>query len=101
MLQGKNDKSPHILNTSSNLMGFCFIVLTSVKVVKMSGATIIDEFTAVAILLFMTSSILSFLSMRSKTKTADLYENIADYIFLTGLLLLFITTMLITLNLVD
>lgn len=27
-----NNNSQHILNTSSNLLGFCFIVLTSLKV---------------------------------------------------------------------
>lgn len=100
-MNGKNDKSPHILNTSSNLMGFCFIVLTSVKIFKMEASTIIDEVTAIAIIMFMTSSILSFLSIRSNTKTGEHYENIADYIFLGGLFLLFITTILITFNLVS
>jgi hypothetical protein len=61
----KNDTSSHILNTSSNLLGLCFIVLTSLKFLDLSTRTIIDELTFGAILLFMTSSVLSFLSMRS------------------------------------
>ncbi len=96
----RNDNSQHILATSSNLLGFCFIVLTSLKVLKLQEATIIDEITALAILLFMTSSILSFLSMRSSKKFGIRYENIADIIFLLGLLLLFITTMLIAFNII-
>ena len=56
----ENNKAPHILNTSANLLGICFLVLTSLKVFNLSGTTFIDECTAVATLLFMTSSILSF-----------------------------------------
>jgi len=95
-----NGNSQHILTTSSNLLGLCFIVLTSLKILKFHETTIIDELTAIAILLFMTSSILSFLSMRSKTKTGIRYENIADVFFLLGLILLFATTMMIAFNLI-
>jgi hypothetical protein len=94
----KNDNSQHILTTSSNLMGFCFIVLTSLKVLDLRESTVIDELTAIAILLFMTSSLLSFLSMRSSRKYEIRYENYADIIFLLGLILLFVTTVLIVFN---
>ncbi len=96
----RNNNSQHILTTSSNLLGFCFIVLTSLKVLKLQETTIIDELTAVAILLFMSSSIFSFLSMRSTKKFGPRYENVADIIFLLGLLLLFVTTMLIAFNII-
>ncbi|WP_431198565.1 hypothetical protein ACRQ5D_28840 [Mucilaginibacter sp. P25] len=39
----RNDKSPHILNAASNLLGLCFVVLTSLKFLKMSDRTYIDE----------------------------------------------------------
>ena len=61
-----NNKSPHILSTASNLLGFCLLVLTSLKISKFQEATIIDEFTGIASLLLIAASILSFLSMRSK-----------------------------------
>ncbi|MNY40730.1 hypothetical protein D3C86_1754900 [compost metagenome] len=93
-------KSPHILNTSANLLGLCFVVLTSIKVSKMQDSTLIDETTALAIILFMTSSILSFLSMRKERGVNDRLEKIADIIFLSGLLVLFLTTMMITFNVV-
>jgi len=99
-MDSKNNNSQHILTTSSNLLGFCFIVLTSLKVLKLQETTIIDEITAVAILFFMTSSILSFLSMRSEKRFGIRYENIADIIFLLGLLMLFVTTMLIAFNII-
>ena len=35
-------RSPHILSTASNLLGFCLIVLTSIKVFGKAVNTIID-----------------------------------------------------------
>ena len=95
-----NDKSPHILNTSATLLGLCFIVLTSRQIVSKKEATLIDEMTAVAVIIFMCSSVLSFLAMRSKTVRGPRYERFADIIFLTGLFFLFVITMLITFNIV-
>ncbi len=99
-MTNKNDKSPHILNASSNLLGFCFIVLTSLRVLNLNGKTIIDELTSVAMILFMISSVLSFLSMRNSKINQDYFEKIADIIFLTGLFFLFAITMLITFDLI-
>lgn len=92
----KNIKSPHILNTSANLLGICFLVLTSIKIFKLESTTFIDECTSFATIMFMSSSLFSFLSIRSTTSKADKYENIADIIFLTGLSSLFITIMMVT-----
>ena len=97
-MESKNEKSSHILTTSSNLLGICFIVLTSLKLLNLDGKTLIDEFTAVAIFMFMLSSVLSFFSMRTKSEKGERYEKIADVIFLLGLFSLFIITMFITFN---
>ena len=100
-MNGKEDKSPHILNTSSNLLGICFLVLTYIKALKFSNETVIDSFTTFAIVFFMTSSLLSFLSMKSNSiKSSALYETIADYIFLAGLFFLFVIAMLISFDLI-
>ena len=93
----ENSRSPHILNASSNLLGLCFVVLTSLKVLKFSQTTLIDELTIVATILFMVSCILSFLSIRGSIKR---YENIADFAFLLGLSILFLTTILFSLNII-
>jgi hypothetical protein len=95
-----NDKSPHILNTSSNLLGLCFIILTSIKVLNLKEATIIDEITTLAIVMFMTSCILSFISMRNSKPSNILFEKIADIVFLSGLFLLFVTAMFISFNVI-
>lgn len=100
MKEEKENRSPHILNTSANLMGFCFIVLTSVKISKLNESSFIDEGAALAIIVFMSSCILSFLAMRSTTVRSKKMESLADLLFLFGLIVLFITTMLIAFNII-
>lgn len=100
MMQDKKTTSAHILNTASNLLGICFIVLTSLRLLKKQGETWIDEFTTGAMILFMISCILSFLSIRSSGKYGVYYENVAEVLFLIGLICLFVTTMLITFNII-
>ncbi|WP_300599316.1 hypothetical protein [Niabella sp.] len=94
-------KSPHILNAASNLTGICFILITSLRIFSNRGErTVIDEAAAVAILFFMTSCILSFLSMRSSGIKSIRLETYADYAFLAGLGLLFVTTILFVFNVI-
>lgn len=94
------EKSPHILNASSNLLGICFILLASLKVMKIAEKTFIDEVTTMAIILFMGSCILSFISIRTNNSRSNFYENIADIVFMIGLSLLFITTILYSFNVI-
>jgi len=75
-------------------LGICFILLTSLKVLGKSKQTVIDEVTFVAIILFMLSCLLSFLAMRKSTKQSKNLEKAADYFFLGGLSVLFITAIL-------
>ncbi|MEO5595289.1 MAG: hypothetical protein ABIR15_04195 [Chitinophagaceae bacterium] len=99
-MKEQNEKSSHILNASSNLLGICFIVLTSLKLLDKSEKTIIDEITVVAIILFMASCIFSFLSLRGSDRRSAFFEQVADVIFLGGLSLLFLTTILFSLNII-
>lgn len=89
-------KSEHILNTSSNLLGFCLIVLTSLKISKMSEVSRIDELTGVACILLIGSCLFSFLSIRTSRERLDIkYERIAEFIFVVALLLIFAATFMI------
>jgi hypothetical protein len=92
-----NTKSVHILNISATLFGLCYVVFTSLKTLKLDGNTLIDEFTAFSMVLFMTSCLLSFLSVRGSKRSA-LFERVADYVFLSGLFTLFIITIFIAFN---
>ena len=95
-----NARSPHTLNASSNLLGICFVVLTSLKILKISDKTVIDECTVVATILFMASCSLSFLSIRNHVKNSVYFEKVADFCFLAGMLTIFVTTLLFSFNLI-
>lgn len=95
-----NQKSPHILNAASNLLGICFILLTSFKIFNISRHTLYDEFIVVAILLFMSSCIFSFLALRNNSRSSVLFEKVADYMFLGGLGALFLITLLFTVSII-
>ena len=93
-------KSPHILNTSSNLMGFCLVVLTSIKISKFAQATIIDEITGLTAVFLVVSCILSFLSIRTANDIrAEKLERIADVIFLIALISIALTIILVSFDL--
>jgi len=96
MMENENKKniSKHILPTSSNLLGLCFVILTFIKLSKVANETIVDESVGSLIILFLSSSILSYVSMRAKRKS-DVYEKFADIIFLVGLCLLTVVSLVI------
>ncbi len=91
MTSESNDKknvSKHILPASANLLGICFLILTLKQLWKTNRVVrFVDKLDAVAILIFLASSVLSYASMRADRR-ADLYEKTADIVFLTGLVLL-------------
>ncbi len=91
MAPTNNDKrnvSTHILPTAANLLGLCFLILNLKKLWKTGKVVeIVDKTDGIAILIFLVASVLSYASMRS-LKNAELYEKIADIVFLAGLFLL-------------
>ncbi len=94
-------KSGHILNTSSNLLGFCLIVLTSLKISKYNAESIIDELTGIAAILLTASSFFSFLSIRSsKVNLGNMYEKIAENIFIIALLFVFSITFMVAFSII-
>ena len=98
-MSDKNSKAPQILNSSSNFLGFCFLVLTSLKFFKLSATTFIDEITSVCFVIFMFSCLCAFLSIRS-IKRPEFYETLAEYSFLAGLIIIFIMTILFMLAII-
>lgn len=94
------NKSQHILSTSANLLGFSFIVLTSIKALGLSSRGVTDEITAASVLLFASSTLLSYVSMRFGTEQMrKMYENIAEAAFVLGLLACIAIALLLVLNL--
>ena len=96
---GKKYVSHHILPTAANLLGLCFVILSVIKVMRLGAQTVIDELVASAIVIFLVACVLSYASIRSRTKT-DLYEKVADIVFLAGLGLLTLTSLIIVFEIV-
>lgn len=97
---GKKSISHHILPTSSNLLGLCFVLLSFMKVTKMGMETIIDELVAVGVVLFLAASIFSYAAIRTGSDRSDQYEKIADIIFLSGLGLLTVTAVIVVFEII-
>lgn len=95
------NKSAHILNTSSNLLGFSFLVLVSIKGLGLPQGGLVDEMVAVQIIIFAMSSILSFVSIRigNQLRSAK-YETYADFVFLAGLIFTLVLCILLAVNVV-
>jgi hypothetical protein len=94
-------KSSHILSSSANLLGFTFLILTSMKGLGLSKHGITDKITGICVILFALSSFISFISIRSSSAAkSDSYETIADYIFLLGLALCSLLSILLVFNIV-
>jgi hypothetical protein len=84
----RKNMSQHILPTAANLLGLCFLILSLKKLWKADGIErLVDKLDGVAIIVFLVASVLSYMSMRSKERS-ELYERIADIIFLAGLSML-------------
>lgn len=89
----RNDKerkniSQHILPTSANLLGICFLILSLKKLWKADGIErFVNKLDGVANIIFLVACVLSYMSMRSRVRSEQ-YEWIADLIFLAGLSIL-------------
>lgn len=98
-MQPNQTKAPHVLNASTNLVGFSFILLTSLKLFKLGGNGIVSQLVAVVVVSFILCSFFSFLSLRSPSETLTRrYEIIADYIFVSALVLLLAVCLLLAIS---
>ena len=96
-MENNLSKAPHVLNASSNLVGFLFFLFMSLKLFLLGQNLFVDELVAVIVVSFILSCVFSFFSMRSQTKEkSDMFETIADYIFLGALFLLLVVCVLLT-----
>ena len=89
--------SQHILNASASLLGFCLIVITSLRITNRVEAHAIDQVTSLVAVLLTFSCLLSFISIRATHQTlARRCETIADYLFIASLLGLLLVIVVIT-----
>jgi hypothetical protein len=94
-------KSTHILNASSNLLGFSLVIITSLKISKISHSTHLDEFAGIACLFFAFSCFFSFLAIRTqREKQGFRFETIADYLFLIALFCIVLAVIIVTMEII-
>jgi glycopeptide antibiotics resistance protein len=94
-----NNTSPHILNTSANLLGFCLFVITSLHISSKTQTHLIDEVTSFIAVFLTFSCIFSFISIQTKNEKRERwFETIADYLFLIALIGVLLVILLITLH---
>ena len=80
--------SRHILPRSATMIGICTTFIGLVKVVETHmGPSHVDEYAALAALLFLISATCSYLSIRytALIGLSERCERFADVLFLTGL----------------
>ena len=95
----EKDISIHIFSVSAALVGVCLTVISVVRVVITATKinTVADDILAADALLFLTSCLLAYSAMRSRTeKRMRMVERAADTVFIIGLLLMAIVCALIT-----
>jgi hypothetical protein len=80
----------HIFSASATLVGVCLTVIGIFQIGKLREiGSVADNILAVDAVGFLTSCILSYAALRSKTERQQMrIEKIADVIFLTSLLLM-------------
>ena len=91
--------SHHILPTAANLLGFTFLVLTSIKGLGLSPSGLTDKMTGVCVVLFALSTLLSFMSMRTEDRhTVIDYEKWAGRTFFAALAICVALSVLLVLD---
>lgn len=94
-----NNTSHHILNTATNLLGFCLFVITSLHISNKTETYYIDELTSIVAVLLSFSCIFSFISIRTNNlKREKNFETLADYLFLIALIGVLVIILLIALE---
>ncbi len=88
------NRHPHILNASTNLLGICLGLITALRLTNFGARSLGDEVAWVAALMFLISTFNSFVVIRNDA--AHDWQGVwADRIFLAGVALLILATVLV------
>jgi len=89
----------HILPTSSTMLGVCMTVISIIKLLHLGRpGTMIDKLLAIDSLIFLSSAMLSYVSMRKPI--LEHLERWADATFMVGLLGMGVCAVLLAFELV-
>ena len=82
------NRSPHILNVSSNLLGITLLIIAGLHLTDKAAQSFADEIAWLGAVCFLPACFLSYLSIGNGRASVRL-EVWADRIFLTGMTSLF------------
>lgn len=80
-------RAPHLLNASTNLLGFSFVIIGALKLTNSDARSYSDECAWVASGFFLAAILSSYWAIR-RNNTDAVLNTLADTTFLAGLLLL-------------
>ncbi len=83
-----HERTPHILNAASNLLGISLVIIAGLNVSHVARNSIADKIAWAASICLATSCFLSYLALRDEEARRGPGEKWADRIFLAGLLAL-------------
>jgi hypothetical protein len=85
----------HILPTSSTMVGVCLTAVGLVKIIEQhTGPSHVDEYFSLNSIIFLVSSVTAYLSLRSHAHHVKRYEAIADTMFIIGMVVMVVVTIL-------
>ena len=83
--------SNHILNISATMVGVCLTMLSIIQLAPRDSISHwVDDALSLDSLCFLMSTLLSYWALRHPD-VSEKFENTADIIFMSGMILLFIT----------
>lgn len=97
--QDTRDISRHILPVSATMVGVCMTVITVMQLApKNSVSSWADKLLAISSLLFLVSTMLSYLSLRT-IKDSSRIEVMADRLFILGMIMMVLISFLVAFEL--
>lgn len=99
-MHDKKEATQQIIGASTTLLGICVVIISAIRVSGTESRTVIDDTSAVCLILFLTSFMFAYFSLRSDNPRIGLYRDIADYSFLVGILLFSMSAVFLTLNII-
>lgn len=91
--------SNHILPAAATMVGVCVTVISLVQLVPKSAISPwVDQLMAIDTLVFLGSAWLSYWTLRHR-ENVDQYEVVADWMFLSGLTLMGLVSVLVAFDL--
>lgn len=95
----KQNTASVIMNTSGNLLGFCLIVTTSLKIADKIENSFIDEIMVVVSVLLLASCVCCYITLRRPEENYNQkLQHAADYLFFFSLLGILISMVLIAIS---